>query len=66
MLSAVVESLASIKDLDYVFTQNFTDNVSDLGVIKGTLFSIIFGASDRFLGTGLRQDTVKKNPLRNK
>jgi len=66
MLSAVVESLASIEDLDYVFTQNFTDNVSDLGVIKGSLFSLIFGASDRFLGTGLRQDTVKKNPLRDK
>ena len=48
------------------FTQNFTDNVSDLGVIKGSLFSLIFGTSDRFLGTGLRQDTVKKNPLRDK
>ena len=48
-------------DEDFVFDQKITDNVSDRGVLKGTIANIVFGTLDRF-GLGLREDTVKKNP----
>ena len=43
LLQSVVNSLAEIEDLDTIFTDTFTDKVKDLGVIKGTLFQLIFG-----------------------
>ena len=59
-LQQVVEALAST-NIDFVFDQTITDNVADLGLIKGSLFSFIFGQLDRF-GLGLQENTVKKNP----
>ena len=49
------------KEQNNRIAQTFTDNVSDLGVLKGSIASIVFGIADRF-GLGLREDTVKKNP----
>jgi hypothetical protein len=60
VLEQVINALAN-EDIDFVFDQTFTDNVSDLGVLKGSIASIVFGLADRF-GLGLREDTVKKNP----
>ena len=59
-LQQVVEALAST-NIDFVFDQTITDNIADLGLIKGSLFSFIFGQLDRF-GLGLQENTVKKNP----
>ena len=59
-LEQVINALAN-EDIDFVFDQTFTDNVSDLGVLKGSIASIVFGLVDRF-GLGIREDTVKKNP----
>ena len=59
-LKQVIDALAE-QDLEYVFDQTITDNISDLGVLKGTIANIVFGNLDR-LGLGLRDDTVKKNP----
>jgi len=56
----VINALAN-EDIDFVFDQTFTDNISDLGVLKGTIANLVFGFADRF-GLGLREDTVKKNP----
>jgi len=53
LLQSVVNSLAEIEDLDTIFTDTFTDKVKDLGVIKGTLFQLIFGDIE---------NTVKPNP----
>ena len=52
MLKEVIDTLANM-DLEYVFNQTYTDNVKDLGIIKGTLSSLIFGTAE---------DTVKQNP----
>jgi hypothetical protein len=52
MLKEVMDSLASI-DLEYIFDQTYTDNVKELGVIKGTLSSLIFGTAE---------DAFKENP----
>ena len=60
VLEQVINALAN-EDIDFVFDQTFTDNVSDLGVLKGSIASIVFGLADRF-NLGLREDTVKKNP----
>ena len=60
VLEQVINALAN-EDIDFVFDQTITDNVSDLGVLKGTIANIVFGTLDRF-GLGLREDTVKKNP----
>ena len=59
-LKQVIDALAE-QDLEFVFDQTITDNVSDLGILKGTIANIVFGNLDR-LGLGLREDTVKKNP----
>ena len=60
VLEQVINALAN-EDIDFIFDQTITDNVSDLGVLKGTIANIVFGTLDRF-GLGLREDTVKKNP----
>ena len=59
-LEQVINALAN-EDIEFVFDQTFTDNVSDLGILKGTIINAVFGLADRF-GLGLREDTVKKNP----
>ena len=63
VLEQVINALANMdkEDIDFVFDQTITDNISDLGVLKGTIANIVFGTLDRF-GLGLREDTVKKNP----
>ena len=45
-------NLASM-DVEYIFDQTYTDNVKELGVIKGTLSSLIFGTAE---------NAFKKNP----
>ena len=52
MLKEVMDSLASM-DIEYIFDQTYTDNVKELGVIKGTLSSLIFGTAE---------DAFKENP----
>jgi hypothetical protein len=52
MLKEVMDSLASM-DIEYIFDQTFTDNVKDIGVIQGTLSSLIFGTAE---------DSFKPNP----
>ena len=52
MLKEVMGSLASM-DVEYIFDQTYTDNVKELGVIKGTLSSLIFGTAE---------DAFKENP----
>ena len=52
MLKEVMDSLASM-DIEYIFDQTYTDNVKELGVIKGTLSSLIFGTAE---------DSFKPNP----
>ena len=52
MLKEVMDSLANI-DIEYIFDQTYEDNVKDLGVIKGTLSSLIFGTAE---------DSLKPNP----
>ena len=59
-LEQVINALAN-EDIEFIFDQTFTDNVSDLGILKGTIINAVFGLADRF-GLGLREDTVKKNP----
>ena len=59
-LKQVIDALTE-QNLEFVFDQTITDNISDLGVLKGTIANIVFGNLDR-LGLGLREDTVKKNP----
>ena len=52
MLKEVMGSLASM-DVEYIFDQTYTDNVKELGVIKGTVSSLIFGTAE---------DAFKENP----
>ena len=52
MLKEVIDTLSEM-DLEYVFNQTYTDNIKDLGIIKGTLSTLIFGTAE---------DTVKQNP----
>ena len=54
LLQSVVNSLATIEDLDTIFTETWTDKMGDLGVIKGSLFQLLF--------LGDTKDTVKPNP----
>ena len=51
-LKVLVDTLADM-DIEFIFQQNFTDNVKDLGVIPGFLSTLIFGQPD---------DTFKRNP----
>ncbi len=53
LLQSVINSLAEVENLDTLFMDTFTDKVKDLGVIKGSLFQVIFGDI---------KDTVKANP----
>jgi hypothetical protein len=52
MLKEVMDSIASM-DIEYIFDQTYTDNVKELGVIQGTLSSLIFGTAE---------DSFKPNP----
>jgi trans-2-enoyl-CoA reductase len=52
MLKEVMDSLVNM-DIEYIFDQTYTDNVKELGVIKGTLSSLIFGTAE---------DAFKENP----
>jgi hypothetical protein len=52
MLKEIMDSLAGM-DIEYIFDQTYTDNVKELGVIKGTLSSLIFGTAE---------DAFKENP----
>ena len=40
-------------DIEYIFDQTHTDNVKELGVIQGSLSSLIFGTAE---------NAFKKNP----
>jgi hypothetical protein len=51
-LKALVDALAEM-NVEFLFQQNFTDNVKDLGVIPGFLSTVIFGQPD---------DTFRPNP----
>jgi len=53
LLQSVVNSLSEVENLDTIFTDTFTDKVKDLGVIKGSIFQLIFGDIE---------NTVKPNP----
>jgi len=52
MLKEVMDSIATM-DIEYIFDQTYTDNVKELGVIQGTLSSLIFGTAE---------DSFKPNP----
>ena len=51
-LKSVIDSLASIEQLDYLFDETYTDRFKDHGIITGIL-TIPFGTAE---------DTFKKNP----
>ena len=51
-LKAMIDNLANM-NVEFLFQQNFTDNVKDLGVIPGFLSTLIFGQPD---------DTFRPNP----
>ena len=36
----------SSMDIEYIFDQTYTDNVKEIGVIQGTLSSLIFGTAE--------------------
>ena len=52
MLKVTLDSLAEM-DIEYIFDQTHTDNVKELGVIQGSLSSLIFGTAE---------NAFKKNP----
>ena len=52
LLKEIMDSLAGM-DIEYIFDQTYTDNVKELGVIKGTLSSLIFSTAE---------DAFKENP----
>ena len=45
MLKQVLDSVANM-DIEYIFDQTYTDNVKEIGVIQGTLSSLIFGTAE--------------------
>jgi hypothetical protein len=52
MLKVTLDSLAEM-EIEFIFDQTYTDNVKELGVIQGTLSSLIFGTAE---------NAFKKNP----
>tara|TARA_R100001460_G_scaffold44570_2_gene81387 strand:- start:896 stop:4972 length:4077 start_codon:yes stop_codon:yes gene_type:complete len=55
MLKSVMDSLA-VMDIEYIFDQTYTDNVKEIGVIQGTLSSLIFGTAENAFKPNPREE----------